>query len=156
MRNEVREARLEAGLSQAELARRAGVPRMQVVAIEGGRNVPLPVFEKVITQLPGLELRLSQVEVALSAGDQQKNDQQKNEEENAAEWAEYPAIVKRLFYPLGGLLIGDGDPRFEDQPPIDPKKIRELEDILERILRGEEPVYEFHPRPRLRLVKKKK
>jgi transcriptional regulator with XRE-family HTH domain len=151
MQTAVLAARRKAGLTQAELARRAGVPRMYVVAIEGGRNVPLPIFEKVVTELRYLDLPLSHLEVAVTTEAEQKDD-----EEKLAELLEASEILKRLFYRFGGPILTAGDPRLEDVPPPDAKKIKELEALIDAIERGEEPTFEFHLRPRLRLVIEKK
>ena|SRR5216684_1044001 len=54
----LRLARLDAGLSQSELARRAGVPRSEVCEIEAGRRQPsIPVLSRILRGA-GLELRL--------------------------------------------------------------------------------------------------
>lgn len=54
----LREARLRAGLSQTELARRAGVTQSVISAYEsGGRQPSLPVLERLVAAT-GLELQL--------------------------------------------------------------------------------------------------
>ncbi len=52
LHDELRKAREAAGLSQAELASRAGIPRNQVVRAEKGANVTLDTLRKLVVQLP--------------------------------------------------------------------------------------------------------
>ena len=52
LHEELRKAREAARLSQAELAKRAGVPRNQVVRAEKGANVTLDTLRKLVVQLP--------------------------------------------------------------------------------------------------------
>ena len=48
MRNQVRERRLQRGLSQAEVAAGLGVSRQTVISIEGGRYLPsLPLAFRI-------------------------------------------------------------------------------------------------------------
>ena len=61
---EIRQARLDHGFSQAELARLAGVPRERVRQLESGGNVTLETFQKIVAQLPRLKtLSLGSVEL---------------------------------------------------------------------------------------------
>ena len=54
----LQEARRQAGLTQAELARRAGVPQSTVAKIERGRRDPsLSTLERLV-RAAGLELRI--------------------------------------------------------------------------------------------------
>ena len=55
---ELRSAREEAGLSQAELAARAGIPRNQIVRAEKGENITLDTLRKIAAQLPVENLTL--------------------------------------------------------------------------------------------------
>ncbi|HEV7240913.1 MAG TPA: helix-turn-helix transcriptional regulator [Thermoanaerobaculia bacterium] len=52
LHEELRRAREEAGLSQAEVAARAGIPRNQVVRAEKGENITLDTLRKIAVQLP--------------------------------------------------------------------------------------------------------
>ena len=52
---QIRQARIDHGYSQAELARLAGVPRERVRQLESGGNVTLETFQKIVAQLPNLE-----------------------------------------------------------------------------------------------------
>lgn len=66
----VRQARIDRGLSQVELAELAGVPRERVRTLEKGGNVTLQTFEKIVAQLPNLkELTIGGVRVAVSGVD---------------------------------------------------------------------------------------
>ena len=56
---QIREARLKAGLSEAKLCRQAGINRTQLRLLERDRNVALSTLIKVVAQLPELtHLRL--------------------------------------------------------------------------------------------------
>ena len=52
---EIRQARVDHGYSQAELARLAGVPRERLRQLESGGNVTLETFQKIVAQLPRLK-----------------------------------------------------------------------------------------------------
>lgn len=54
----VREARRRAGLSQAELAQRAGVPQSTVGRIESGARVPSTALVERLVRAAGFELRV--------------------------------------------------------------------------------------------------
>jgi len=61
---EIRKARVEAKLSQAALARLAGVPRRTLVDLENGGNFTRDTLLKLIAQLPKLRtLTLGQVTI---------------------------------------------------------------------------------------------
>ena len=53
-----REARRRAGLTQAELARRAGVPQSTVGRIESGARVPSTALTERLIRAAGFELRV--------------------------------------------------------------------------------------------------
>ena len=53
-----REARRRAGLTQAELARRAGVPQSTVGRIESGARVPSTALAERLIRAAGFELRV--------------------------------------------------------------------------------------------------
>jgi transcriptional regulator with XRE-family HTH domain len=64
LHTEIRQARIDHGYSQAELARLAGVPRERVRQLESGGNVTLETFQKILAQLPRLKsLSLGSVEL---------------------------------------------------------------------------------------------
>ena len=66
----VREARIELNVSQAQLARLAGVPRESVRTLENGGNITLETFERIVTHLPNLkELTIGGVHVTISGVD---------------------------------------------------------------------------------------
>lgn len=54
----IREARRRAGLTQAELARRAGVPQSTVGRIESGARVPSTALAERLIRTAGFELRV--------------------------------------------------------------------------------------------------
>jgi transcriptional regulator with XRE-family HTH domain len=54
----VREARRRAGLTQAELAQRAGVPQSTVGRIESGARVPSTALVERLVRAAGFELRV--------------------------------------------------------------------------------------------------
>lgn len=55
---ELRSAREQAGLSQAQLAARAGIPRNQIVRAEKGENITLDTLRKIVVHLPVEQLTL--------------------------------------------------------------------------------------------------
>ena len=71
LHEQIRAVRMEMGLSQAKLAKRAAVPRSQLQKLENGQNVTLETFLKIVVALPDLkrltlgptELQLRQVDV---------------------------------------------------------------------------------------------
>ena len=56
---QIREARIRAGLSQNQLSKLAKVPRAQLRKFEEGGNVTLATVEKLLAHLPGLQLSLT-------------------------------------------------------------------------------------------------
>lgn len=66
LHDELRQARINHGLTQVELARRAGVPRSQLKILEKGGNVTLSTLLKILSQLPELKtLTLGPVDLQL-------------------------------------------------------------------------------------------
>jgi transcriptional regulator with XRE-family HTH domain len=55
LHSEIRQARIEQGLSQSELARRAGIPRDRLRQFENGENITIDTLMKILAQLPNLE-----------------------------------------------------------------------------------------------------
>jgi len=58
LHEELRRGRERAGLSQAQLAARAGIPRNQIVRAEKGENITLDTLRKIAAYLPVTELTL--------------------------------------------------------------------------------------------------
>jgi transcriptional regulator with XRE-family HTH domain len=58
LHEELREAREKAGMTQQELARRAGIPRNQIVRAERGENITVDTLRKIAAHLPVTELSL--------------------------------------------------------------------------------------------------
>ena len=52
LHEELRAARVAAGLTQSQLAARAGIPRNQVVRAERGENITLDTLRKIAAYLP--------------------------------------------------------------------------------------------------------
>jgi transcriptional regulator with XRE-family HTH domain len=70
LHEQMREARIRAGLTQVKLARLAGVPRSQLRKFEEGGNITLNTLRKLVSQLPDLQrLNLGAVEILPSAVD---------------------------------------------------------------------------------------
>src|ERR1051326_346430 len=67
----VRETRLKKGLTQAKLARLAGVSRRHLAALEKGANVSVLVLKKVASVLDLTQIQLGGLE--LTAGETEKN-----------------------------------------------------------------------------------
>ena len=67
IQHNVRQARVELGLSQVQLAERAGVPRDRLRALENGGNVTLETLEKIVAHLPNLrEMTIGAVDVEVT------------------------------------------------------------------------------------------
>lgn len=63
---QVREARIERGLSQVQLAKLANVPRSQLRKFESGGGVTMTTFLRIVAQLPNLHrLTLGPTELQL-------------------------------------------------------------------------------------------
>ena len=70
MHERIRQARIELGLSQVQLAQRAGVPRERLRTLESGGNVTMETFEKIVAHLPNLkELPFGGVNVNITGVD---------------------------------------------------------------------------------------
>ncbi|HYI11828.1 MAG TPA: helix-turn-helix transcriptional regulator [Thermoanaerobaculia bacterium] len=64
LHEQLREARIRAGLTQVKLAKLANVPRSQLRKFEEGGNITLTTLRKLVTQLPDLQrLNLGAVEI---------------------------------------------------------------------------------------------
>lgn len=55
LHEQIREARIERGLSQQKLAQMARVPRSQLRKFENGEGITMTTFFKIIGQLPNLK-----------------------------------------------------------------------------------------------------
>ena len=70
LKDDVRAARLAAGLSVSEVARRAGIPRKQVQKIENGGNVTMDTLRQIAVALPNLtRVMLGGMEIVLANAD---------------------------------------------------------------------------------------
>ena len=112
LKDEIREARLRAGFSQNTLARLAKVPRSQLRKLEEGGNVTLATVQKILDQLPGVELTLSPTPV----------DTQELEEALQA----LLTATQRLLTILGGL-------RRVEKPDLEDKLLEVQDAMLEHL-----------------------
>jgi transcriptional regulator with XRE-family HTH domain len=72
LHEQIREARIKAGLTQVKLAKLAGVPRSQLRKFEEGGNITLSTLRKIVAQLPDLQtLNLGAVELQPGGVDQE-------------------------------------------------------------------------------------
>jgi transcriptional regulator with XRE-family HTH domain len=55
LHEQIKQARIEHGLTQSELARRAGIPRDRLRQFENGENITVETLMKILGQLPNLE-----------------------------------------------------------------------------------------------------
>jgi transcriptional regulator with XRE-family HTH domain len=66
LHDDVRQARIDHGLSQLKLARQAGIPRSQLLKFESGGNITLETLRRILRQLPNLKsVRIEAVELQL-------------------------------------------------------------------------------------------
>jgi DNA-binding XRE family transcriptional regulator len=130
MRTEVREARIKAGLTQAGLARLAGVQRKQVIALESGKNVTLATVERIAAKLPGLQY-LDVGGVTLRLGT--KYDDSRKELTQAID------LLQTVLDRIGGpIREHTGRPR--SSMVVSAARLAELEELVAAIARGTEPV----------------
>ena len=105
---DVRAARIAANLTVSEVARRAGVPRKQVQALESGANVTLETVRKIVPVLPGLHrVTLGGLEIVTANADLEAAQQA------ARDLLE---VAKRLMTALGAAAVAEvvPSPRAED------------------------------------------
>ncbi len=70
LHTQIRQARIDHGLSQSELARRADIPRDRLRKFENGENITVETLMKILAQLPALQsVTLGAVEGRTSAVD---------------------------------------------------------------------------------------
>lgn len=70
LHEQVRQARVDHGLTQSELARRAGIPRDRLRQFENGENITVETLMKILGQLPNLKaVSLGAVEAQTGAVD---------------------------------------------------------------------------------------
>lgn len=126
LHDEVKQARLAAGLSQMELARRAGVQRKQVQQLESGANVTLETIRQILPALPNLRrVTLGGLAIEVANADL--------EEARRAAWAMYDEM-KRLIAALGATpppsAERSAERKAERKPPS--RSVRETALDLER------------------------
>lgn len=70
LNEDIRQARVAAGLSQAELARRAGITRKQLRFAEEGGNITVDTLRKIAAMLPNLKrMSLGEAELTTASPD---------------------------------------------------------------------------------------
>ena len=70
LHTQIRQARMDHGLSQSELARRAGIPRDRLRQFENGENITIETLMKILAQLPNLQtVTLGAVEARTAGAD---------------------------------------------------------------------------------------
>jgi DNA-binding XRE family transcriptional regulator len=130
MRTEVREARIKAGLTQAGLARLAGVQRKQVIALESGKNVTLATVERIAAGLPELQyLAIGSVTLRLAI----------NFDESRKELTEANDLVQSVLDRIGG-PIGARTRRPHHSRMVSAARLTELASLVSALARGTEPV----------------
>jgi len=154
MKEDIKQARLAAGLTQASLARLAGIPRKQVVAIENGANVTLNTIRRIVAHLPNLtRVYLDDVDLEISL----RTPGQDRARRMAMELVD---VAKQLLDQLGGPIDAPRDAagqpggeaggkpddatrypvgatRFRGGEYVDPRVVEGLELILDSLLKRE-------------------
>jgi DNA-binding XRE family transcriptional regulator len=129
MGNEVREARLTAGLTQDALARLAGVQRKQVIALETGKNVTLATVERIVSKLPLLEhIDVGGIRLRLEA----RNDENRKDITQALD------LLRGVLDRIGG-PIRDRTGRPRASMVVSAARLAELEELIAAIAQGTEP-----------------
>jgi len=62
LHEDIKRARMAAGLSVAEVARTAGLPRQRVYSLERGENVTVDTIRRIVAAIPGLRVTLGEPE----------------------------------------------------------------------------------------------
>ena len=122
--DDIRQARRDAKLSQSELARRAGVPRSQLVRLEQGENVTIDTLQRVLGALPHLkQITLVPGATALAAG---------------IDVDEVRAAAQELHESSARLLRAIGGGRPADRSMPHPALIARLERIIDELEAGQQ------------------
>ncbi|HUP60260.1 MAG TPA: helix-turn-helix transcriptional regulator [Thermoanaerobaculia bacterium] len=138
LHDEVRHARIAAGLTQSALARLAGIPRKQVRALESGANVTLATLRQIVAALPNLKrVTLGGLEIAVANADLE-------EARRAA--LDLFDVAKRLVAALGAAPASEEHPlrrdppagavRYEPGAESEMETARKLEAIVEKLQQG--------------------
>lgn len=140
LHQQVREARIRAGLTQVKLAELADVPRSQLRKFEEGGNITLSTLRKIVAQLPELRsLSLGAVEIATGGIDPVAVRQAATELVEAS---------RRLLAAVGASVdvpVPDQPPEKPKEPPagatrVKPEEIEIRPELRERLKRMEEDV----------------
>jgi transcriptional regulator with XRE-family HTH domain len=62
LHDDIKRARMAAGLSVAEVARAAGLPRQRVYSLERGENVTVDTIRRIVAAIPNLRVTLGEPE----------------------------------------------------------------------------------------------
>lgn len=62
LHEEIKRARLAAGLSVSEVARLSGLPRQRVYSLEHGENVTVDTIQRIVSVIPNLRVTLGEKE----------------------------------------------------------------------------------------------
>jgi transcriptional regulator with XRE-family HTH domain len=134
LHEEVREARIAAKLTQSELARRAGVPRKQVRALEEGANVTLATVRKIVAVLPDLKrVTLGGLEIGTESADLAAA-----RRAAAAVYSAARVLVKALGAQREVAEMmpeGSGATRFDGGNQVPDRLMAQLEDVLAELRR---------------------
>lgn len=123
LKDDVRAARLAAGLSVSEVARRAGIPRKQVQKIENGGNVTMDTLRQIAVALPNLtRVMLGGMEIVLANADLE-------EARRAA--LDLFDVAKRLLSALGAAPASP-----VARPPSERETAERLERMIPELKRG--------------------
>jgi transcriptional regulator with XRE-family HTH domain len=65
LHDDIKRGRMAAGLSVAEVARAAGLPRQRVYSLERGENVTVDTIRRIVAAIPNLRVTLGAPEPAM-------------------------------------------------------------------------------------------
>lgn len=135
LQDQIRQARVDHGYSQAELARLAGVPRERLRQLESGGNVTMETFQKIVAQLPHLKsLSLGSVEL------QTRGASAAQVRDALAAWLEAGRRLLTLLENVPAEPALEGDTRFRPTVALTPElelRLRRLEGRYQREPEGE-------------------
>lgn len=125
LQDQIRQARVDHGYSQAELARLSGVPRERVRQLESGGNVTMETFQKIVAQLPRLQtLTLGSVRI------QTRGATPAQVRDAIAAWLEAGRRLLTLLESAAAEAPAEGDTRIRPNAALTPElelRLRRLE-----------------------------
>ena len=114
LHEQIREARIQAGLTQVKLARMAGVPRSQLRKFEEGGNITLTTLRKIVEQLPDLPpLELGAVQIRAGGVDPAVVHEMARQ---------LMAMAKQLLSLIGASAPAEAPPETKPEPEPDEKR----------------------------------